>query len=146
MTLWRSVAVALTCAAGLTLGSCGSFSGYVADSWPHFAGGEPSDLPPRPGTPGYNQFIAHGQPQSTESPVAGAPLPAASAQPAAASAQPAATGATAAIAKQPPAATAQTPPAFAEPPPADDTKPDTELAPAVERPADDRSAVQGGLY
>jgi hypothetical protein len=145
MTLRRSVAVALACAAGLTLGSCGSFSGYVADTWPHFAGGEPNDLPPRPGTPGYNQFIAHGQPpQSTQSPATGAPPAVASAPLPPASAQPPATGATATIAKQPPA-TAQTPPAFAEPPAAE-TRPDTEVAPAMDPPVDDRSAVQGGLY
>ena len=43
------------------LGSCASFSSYVSDRWPSWAGGMPSDVPPRPGTPGYNQFIAHGQ-------------------------------------------------------------------------------------
>ncbi len=49
------------------LGSCGGasesgVSGYVADHWPHWAGGMPADVPPRPGAPGYNEFIAHGQP------------------------------------------------------------------------------------
>jgi hypothetical protein len=45
---------------GLALGlaSCG---GYVADHWPHWAGGLPADAPPRPGTPGYAEFVAHGQ-------------------------------------------------------------------------------------
>jgi hypothetical protein len=47
---------------GLTLGSCSSFSGYVADHWPRWAGGMPDDVPPRPGAPGYEEFIAHGQP------------------------------------------------------------------------------------
>ena len=43
---------------GLNLASCG---GFVADHWPHWAGGMPADVPPRPGTPGYADFIAHGQ-------------------------------------------------------------------------------------
>jgi len=46
---------------GILVGSCSSFSGYVADHWPHWAGGEPEDVPPRPGSPGYDEFIAHGQ-------------------------------------------------------------------------------------
>jgi hypothetical protein len=43
---------------GLGLANCG---GYVADHWPHWAGGLPTDAPPRPGSPGYTDFIAHGQ-------------------------------------------------------------------------------------
>lgn len=46
---------------GLLLGSCSSTSAFVSDHWPHWAGGEPKGLPPRPGTPGYQQFIAHSQ-------------------------------------------------------------------------------------
>ncbi|MGB3743823.1 MAG: hypothetical protein WBD11_04700 [Xanthobacteraceae bacterium] len=42
----------------LNLASCG---GFVADHWPHWAGGMPADVPPRPGAPGYADFIAHGQ-------------------------------------------------------------------------------------
>ena len=67
MTDKRLVAAALVVCIGLTLGSCAGgatedgFSAYVADHWPHWAGGMPSDVPPRPGAPGYNQFIAHGQ-------------------------------------------------------------------------------------
>ena len=53
------VGVTLGLAAGLA--SCSSFSGYVADHWPHWAGGMPADVPPRPGAPGYADFIAHGQ-------------------------------------------------------------------------------------
>jgi hypothetical protein len=59
-------AAAMACI-GFTLGSCAGgasedgFSAYVADHWPHWAGGMPSDVPPRPGAPGYAQFIAHGQ-------------------------------------------------------------------------------------
>ena len=51
---------------GPLLASCGGVtesgvSGYVADHWPHWAGGMPADAPPRPGAPGYDEFIAHGQ-------------------------------------------------------------------------------------
>jgi hypothetical protein len=46
---------------GLTLASCASFSGYVSDHWPTWAGGMPKEVPPRPGQPGYDEFIAHGQ-------------------------------------------------------------------------------------
>jgi hypothetical protein len=139
MMFGRSLAVALACMVGLALGSCTPFSGYVADHWPHFAGGEPDGLPPRPGDPGYNRFILHGQPaQSTVA-------PAANAQPPVASAQPPAASATGAIAPPPPAAAAQTPTAFAEPPAAD-TKPAAQFAPAVARPADDQGVVHGGLY
>jgi len=49
---------------GLMLGSCSSFSGYVADHWPRWAGGMPDDVPPRPGAPGYEEFVAHGQPSN----------------------------------------------------------------------------------
>ena len=44
------------------LGSCSPFAGFVADHWPHWAGGLPSDAPPRRGAPGYGDFIAHGEP------------------------------------------------------------------------------------
>ena len=46
---------------GLALGSCGSVAGFTADHWPHWAGGLPAGTPPRPGTPGYNDYIAHRQ-------------------------------------------------------------------------------------
>jgi len=44
---------------GLLLASCGSFAASVADHWPRWAGGLPDDIPPRPGAPGYEEFIAH---------------------------------------------------------------------------------------
>lgn len=73
MTVQRLVAGLLACGLGLALSACGS-SNFVADSWPHFAGGEPNDVPPRPGSPGYRTFIAHGQPQEGANPQApGAP-------------------------------------------------------------------------
>jgi hypothetical protein len=46
---------------GLSLGACTQFSGAVADHWPHLAGGEPGNVPPRPGSPGYQEYIAHRQ-------------------------------------------------------------------------------------
>ena len=54
----RLFTAAIVLGLGLGLTSCG---GYVADHWPHWAGGLPADAPPRPGTPGYSEFIAHGQ-------------------------------------------------------------------------------------
>jgi hypothetical protein len=51
------------------LGGCSSFSGFVADNWPHWAGGMPKDVPPRPGAPGYGEFVAHGKaPDNTSTP------------------------------------------------------------------------------
>jgi hypothetical protein len=96
--LVRRLLTALTVlSVGMALGSCSSFSGYVSDHWPHWAGGMPDDVPPRRGAPGYDDFIAHKQ-QETDA------------------AKAAASG---------------------------DRAP---AAPAVNPPADGRSAVQGGLY
>ena len=64
----KGFAAALVLCLGLTLASCGSFSDAVADHWPHFAGGEPNGVPPRPGEPGYRRFIAHGQPIAQTNP------------------------------------------------------------------------------
>jgi hypothetical protein len=65
MTVKRFAAAAFALGLGLLLGSCSSVSDVVSDHWPHFAGGEPDGVPPRPGTPGYAAFIAHGQPTET---------------------------------------------------------------------------------
>jgi hypothetical protein len=46
---------------GLSLGSCGPVAGFTADHWPHWAGGLPTGTPPRPGTPGYADYVAHRQ-------------------------------------------------------------------------------------
>ena len=54
----RLFTAAIVLGLGLSLASCG---GFVADHWPHWAGGLPADAPPRPGTPGYADFVAHGQ-------------------------------------------------------------------------------------
>jgi hypothetical protein len=104
---------------GLTLGSCGPVSGFTADHWPHWAGGMPADVPPRPGAPGYDEFIAPGQ------------------------ADRAATNSATAGAK--PAATATVQPVFqsvqaAPPAPAPQTRPVSNPAP------EDTGVVKGGLY
>lgn len=75
MALKGLVAALLACGLGVMLSACGSSSNFVADNWPHFAGGEPNDVPPRPGSPGYRKFIEHGQPAEGEN------APAASGQP-----------------------------------------------------------------
>jgi hypothetical protein len=61
----RHLAIAIVLSLAPALASCGGgsesgFSAYVADHWPHWAGGMPEDVPPRPGAPGYNEFISHG--------------------------------------------------------------------------------------
>lgn len=57
----RLFAPTAVCCLALLLASCGTFSGFVSDHWPHWAGGMPDDVPPRPGAPGYEEFIAHKQ-------------------------------------------------------------------------------------
>jgi hypothetical protein len=57
----RLFAPTAACSLALLLASCGTFSGFVSDHWPHWAGGMPDDVPPRPGAPGYEEFIAHKQ-------------------------------------------------------------------------------------
>jgi hypothetical protein len=133
MMVKRIVASAFAVGLGLMLGSCSPFSGYVADSWPHFAGGEPRDVPPRPGAPGYEQFIAHGQPNAdANAPAANAPPPAA--------------GATAVTTNPKPVGAEQRPTAFAEPPPQEGKPEEVPLPSAVDRSDSDSGAVQGGLY
>jgi hypothetical protein len=52
--LLASVAVLI---AGLALGGCtGMSGGMVGDVLPQWAGGNPRDMPPRPGTPEYEAF------------------------------------------------------------------------------------------
>lgn len=71
MIVKRLVAAGIVLWLGAALGACSPFAGYVADSWPHWAGGLPPDAPPRPGAPGYDEFIAHGEPaQNTTAPAA----------------------------------------------------------------------------
>src|ERR1700686_4979393 len=64
---------------GLSLGSCGPVAGFTADHWPHWAGGLPAGTPPRPGTPGHDDYVAHRQAEpepakpAAANPVANAP-------------------------------------------------------------------------
>jgi hypothetical protein len=111
--LFAPTTVLLAC---LVLGSCSSFSGYVSDHWPTWAGGMPNDVPPRPGAPGYEEFISHQQGGN-------APAPAAAAVP----------GAPPAAAPLPAAVNAN-------------TGTTAQVMPAVNRQPNDRAAVQGGLY
>lgn len=103
---------------GLNLASCGSF---VADHWPHWAGGMPEDVPPRPGTPGYAEFIAHGQ---------------------------ATQDATNSSSPQNPSAAAQngSPQAPAAPAPVAAAAPVRAAASPSNEPSQDSSVVNGGLY
>lgn len=125
MMVKRLLAVTFALGIGLTVGSCSSFSDVVADSWPHFAGGEPKGLPPRPGDPGYNKFIAHGQSQQGAETSPGN--------------QPA--GETAAIGNPKPGAAAQTSTAFTE---QQNQQPGFQVPPAA--PGPNASSVSGGLY
>ena len=65
---WRLVKAAIVLGLGLNLASCG---GFVADHWPHWAGGLPDGVPPRPGTAGYTEFVAHGQAKPEAVPAVG---------------------------------------------------------------------------
>jgi hypothetical protein len=132
MILKRAVAAVFALVVGLALGACTSFSDTVTDHWPHFAGGEPNDVPPRPGAPGYANFIAHGQSaQSANAPAGNATPPTA--------------GQTAAIAGQKPVSLNPQPSASAEPS-AQYQKPAAPIAPAVAQPGGDPGVAQGGLY
>lgn len=44
---------------GLLLSSCGSAGHFIGESIPVWAGGLPSDVPPRRGAPGYDTYIQH---------------------------------------------------------------------------------------
>ena len=144
MMIRRFITAALTLGLALgvasLLGACSPFSGSVADMWPHWAGGEPAGLPPRPGQPGYEQFIAHGQPN--ENPPAAAAVPAAFTAP---MPQQAPAGTTAAIAEQKASAPEQKPRAYAEPQGQgrDSAEP---LPQPPGQPANDTGVVHGGLY
>jgi hypothetical protein len=140
----RLIAAAIVLGSGLALASCGGpsqFSDYVADHWPHWAGGLPPDVPPRPGAPGYEDFVAHGQVRPAETPAAP--------RGAAPSDHAARTGKPNPVFRQTPAAATparQTPAAAT---PARQTVPEAPAAPetpVAEQPADDASVVRGGLY
>jgi hypothetical protein len=100
----------------MALGSCGTFAGFVSDHWPTWAGGMPNDVPPRPGAPGYEEFISHQQGNAAPAPATAAAsgaLPAAAPVPAATNVNAGAT---------------------------------VQVMPAVNRQPNDQAAVQGGLY
>jgi hypothetical protein len=59
MIFGRLALMVMAASCGLGLASCTGTSGFVSDHYPHWAGGEPHDLPPRPGAPGYDDFISH---------------------------------------------------------------------------------------
>jgi hypothetical protein len=127
----RRLALTALLGVALALGGCSSFAGFVSDTWPTWAGGMPKDVPPRPGAPGYEEFIAHQQRQDAAA--GGAAAPGAAAQ-AGAPAAPGTTGTTPATATAAPAAN-----------PAVNRAAPQQLAPAYARP-NDRSTTQGGLY
>ncbi len=145
-SLRKLSAAAIVLCLGSVLGSCGSatsedaFSASVADHWPQWAGGMPDGVPPRPGAPGYQQFIAHGQadqniaPQTTGANATAVPVtPVFQTAPAAAGARPA-------VARN--AAAAAAPPV-----PPIQAAAEQQAAPAVPQPAPgDTSVVRGGLY
>jgi hypothetical protein len=61
MTVKRLSVALMGLGLGLLLGSCGPVAGFTADHWPHWAGGMPEGIPPRPGAPGYDDYVAHRQ-------------------------------------------------------------------------------------
>ena len=121
---------------GLGLAGCG---GYVADHWPHWAGGLPDDAPPRPGAPGYAEFVAHGQ--AAQNPGGSPAASSAAQQPAAGAIQtgvqkpPSQPATAAAPASSTVAATPAAPVSQAQVP-----------APADRRPEDSSVLKGGGLY
>lgn len=126
---WRLPMIAF--AAGCMLAGCSSFSTYVSDRWPTWAGGEPNDVPPRPGQPGYEEFISHQEAKDQ-------------AAAASAAAKPGAPPAFAAVPGSSPRAVVQAP----EIAPATAPKVSSaaaQTATPLRRP-DDQAAVQGGLY
>jgi len=128
-TIKRLVGLVAALSVCLALGGCTSFSYFVSDHWPTWAGGMPNNVPPRPGAPGYEEFIAHQEGRQAQAPAAGSTAPGAVA-PAGAPAAPASTGAVVPSAPAAPAAAN----AYAPVEPAGALQPDNQ------------AAVQGGLY
>jgi hypothetical protein len=128
MILKQALTAVIVLALGAVLGSCGSVSGYVADHWPHWAGGMPGDVPPRPGAPGYDEFIAHGQTdQAAGTSATAAPKPIFSTA-------------------KPKAQPAVVEPAVAEPAGAVPSPSQAQPASAADRPGEEPRVVKGGLY
>jgi hypothetical protein len=136
-------AVAVLCFV-LALGACSPFSGYVADSWPHWAGGEPVGLPPRPGKPGYADYIAHGQPAQDPQPASGgAERPAVDETTQVASQRPTGTVQKTSIFGGPQVAAPRSSP---QPSAAPNTRPGAQAAPGSGGAGEDGSVLRGGLY
>ncbi len=161
MTIKRLGAAGLWLCLATTLGACSPFAGFVADHVPHWAGGLPADAPPRPGAPGYDEFIAHGEPVTTATTPAsgaapeGAPAAASNgAMPASSTAltsepQFQARNAQGGSSRQSPKAKAQRGHARPAPAQASAQRPPAAAAPdeSAEAPAaEDQSVVKGGLY
>jgi len=113
----------------LALGGCSSVAGFVSDTVPTWAGGMPKDVPPRPGAPGYEEFIAHQQRQDAAAGAAPAGTPAQ-----AGATAPATTGATPGTAVAAPAANPVT------------SRAAPQQFPPAYAPPDDRATTRGGLY
>ena len=137
-------AFALTAALGicLVLAGCSSFAGAVTDAIPTWAGGEPKDVPPRPGAPGYDEFITHQQQHQAASTTGAV---ATSAPGSTAPGAPGANTAAAPVTAPPAAVPATTASRSPFPPAANSANTQPPLPPAYARP-EDRSATQGGLY
>lgn len=144
MTATQRVGAAIVLCFGLTLGACSPFSGYVADNWPHWAGGEPTGLPPRPGSPGYAEYIAHGQPvQNPDAPGGAAQSPPAVETTQTVSQASAGTVQKTSIFGGPQVAA---PRQSITPSPQSNSQPGAQSPPASGGAGDDGSVVRGGLY
>ena len=132
MTAKQYLGAVLALSIGLALGACSPFSNYVSDRWPHWAGGEPTGLPPRPGSPGYAEYVAHGQPIQNQETASGA-------------AQSPSTVETTQTVNQAPASPAQKTSIFGGPQVAA-PRPNVQSPPAADGASNDASVLSGGLY
>jgi hypothetical protein len=66
----RLFSPAVVISVGLAVGACTPFANTVSDYWPTWAGGMPKDVPPRPGAPGYDEFLLHQQGKDVTPPAA----------------------------------------------------------------------------
>ncbi len=142
MTVKRLVAAGTLLWLGTALGACSPFAGYMADHVPHWAGGLPPDAPPRPGAPGYDEFIAHGEAQPAAANSAGTTGAAPAASTATASAP---------LAKAQPGKVhigrVQSVPAPARVQPGNaESEAPAQAEPSDNPSAEDTSVVKGGLY
>jgi hypothetical protein len=149
MIVKRLVAAGVLLWLGAVLASCSPFASYMADNWPHWAGGLPPDAPPRPGAPGYDEFVAHGEaPPATARPVdAGTTSAAPAGGAAATSVQPGKSQSGNSQNGKVQVGRVQSAPAPANvQPPNVRSEAPVQAEPADNPPADDTSVVKGGLY